>query len=657
MSDPSLQTPRRRRVAVIGAGPRGIGWLERFAANLPCGVQGTVSVHLIDPFPAGAGRIWRYDQSPLLKLNSMAADVTMFTDESVVMDGLVAPGPSLSEWADGVRAGRIPDVTIPDAALEAELAGLGPKSFPTRRLQSVYLDWFRRRVVAGLGDRAEVIEHRDTAVGVDELPSGALRVRLGSGRAVDAEFVVYALGHSGIEPGGEPARLGAFAARHGAVYVPPSFTADADLGAIAPGEPVIVRGLGLAAVDLLVLLAEGRGGRFEAEGAGLRYLPSGCEPRVFIGSRRGIPYRSKVSTELSGLRPEPVFFDSAVAGALAAEASGLDFAEAVWPLIAKEMLHGYYAELLTGHPERARVGWAEFLTRFEPLDPFGPELAALVDETIVDPDDRLDLARLDRPLAGRPAGSLDELQEVVRDHIRDDLDRRNLPEHSATQGLFLALLGSVFALGGISAVADWSVASRERDLAGWWHPFFSYLASGPPGHRLEELLALSRAGVVTFLGSGIRVDADEDAGVFRAHGANIAEEVAARALVDAWLPEARAAVSDDPALRDLIASGAGREQVFGDGARTFNTGRVEVTPGPGHVVRADGSADPRRFAIGPFTSAPSLGAFSRPGTNALAFRENDATARAVLAALAVPDARDQADARCLGGVSALTQPF
>ena len=88
-------------VAVIGAGPRGAGVLERLAANLGTewAADRPLVVHFIDQFPAGPGRIWRFDQSPLLKLNSMAADVTMFTDESSVIDGPVRPGPSLIDWS------------------------------------------------------------------------------------------------------------------------------------------------------------------------------------------------------------------------------------------------------------------------------------------------------------------------------------------------------------------------------------------------------------------------------------------------------------------------------------------------------------------------------------------------------------------------------
>jgi hypothetical protein len=78
-------TSDRRAIAIVGAGPRGAGLLERLAASLPelLPPRTGLDVHLIDPFPAGAGRIWRHAQSPLLAMNSMAADVTMFTDASV----------------------------------------------------------------------------------------------------------------------------------------------------------------------------------------------------------------------------------------------------------------------------------------------------------------------------------------------------------------------------------------------------------------------------------------------------------------------------------------------------------------------------------------------------------------------------------------------
>ncbi|MFE3742104.1 FAD/NAD(P)-binding protein, partial [Streptomyces sp. NPDC059134] len=105
--DPLRTPPVTPSVVVIGAGPRGTGFLERIAANVPALYGGLpLDIHLIDPFPPGAGRIWRRDQSPLLWMNSMAEDVTMFTDESVALEGPVRAGPALDAWARDITAGR-----------------------------------------------------------------------------------------------------------------------------------------------------------------------------------------------------------------------------------------------------------------------------------------------------------------------------------------------------------------------------------------------------------------------------------------------------------------------------------------------------------------------------------------------------------------------
>lgn len=657
-ADARADEARPRDVIVIGAGPRGVGWLERFVENHASSGAGDVTVHLVDPFPPGPGRIWRHEQSALLKLNSLAEDVTMFTDDASVIEGPISPGPSLAEWAAGIRDGSITDVTPTDVSLAAELRALGPKSFPTRRLQSLYLDWFYRRTLSRLPAGVTVVTHRGRAVRVEDLACGGQRVDLADGAEIAGDVaaggqrvtledgstlvgdaIVYALGHSGSDHAPEHAELATFAARHGLFYLPPSFTADADFSGIAPDETVIVRGFGLAAVDLIVLLGEGRGGRFERVDGVLRYFPSGREPQLVIGSRRGVPYHSKVTSNLAGTRPDTSYFTPAIASQIAAAQPRLDFLEHVWPAIAKEMLHGYYAELFTGHPERVHVGWAEFAERFAAVDPFGDELRTLAAETVIDPADRLDLDRFDRPLTGIRGLSVEALQDVLRDYIRDDLDRRTLPEHSATLGLLVSLLQSFGAFLSILDSPNWTARSRERDLGGGWLSYFSYVASGPPGPRLEEILALSEAGVLTFLGPGIEVEADEAAGVFRARGTGTDHAFTASALVDAWLPAERVSSSDNPVLRSLVASGGiGVEHIAADEDDVVETGKLTVVLGDARIIRADGTPHPTRFAIGPYTTSPFVGAFSRPRSNAVSFRENDAVARAVLAALAAQPA-------------------
>jgi uncharacterized NAD(P)/FAD-binding protein YdhS len=609
------------QLAVIGAGPRGVGFLERLAANLPEIANGLpLVVHLVDPHPPGGGRIWRSAQSPLLKLNSMARDVTMFTDVSSTVDGPVWEGPSL--------------------------AG---DSFPTRRLQSEYLAWFYRRAIAALP--ATVVEYAASATTVTDAPDGSQLVALDNGVVVAADIVLYALGHSGSTPEPEHAVLLDFAQQHGLHYVAPDFTADADLSAIRAGEPVIVRGMGLAAVDLTVLLTEGRGGRFVPSASlpgQLDYLPSGEEPLLLLGSRRGVPYHSKISAALAAPRAEPRFFTARIAAALEASSETLSFTRDVWPLIAAELQWGYYHELFAGHPDRVRVPWERFVPFLERYRWNSAQLHAAIAAAVPNPVDRLDLEALDRPLAGGRAGSRAELQDTLRYYIGLDLHARSAPEHSATLGLFTSLLYALFDLGSIIDSPKWTARSRAHDLAVWWPNYFSFIASGPPAHRLDELLALSRAGVVEFLGADIAVRAavSGDAASFAASSPSAPGEVTARVLVDARLPDAHVRRSDNAALRSLIETGAGREELVSDADFSGSTGRLLVRPSDSRLIRADGDPHPAAFAIGPHTNAPFAGAFARPGTNAVAFRENDRVARAVLA-LAVERAATSAQSLAL----------
>ena len=73
----------------------------------------------------------------------MAEDVTLFTDDTVQCDGPIRPGPSLYEWARTVDDDTLAALASP--AVAEEIRSIGPMTFPTRLVQSVYLDWFHRR--------------------------------------------------------------------------------------------------------------------------------------------------------------------------------------------------------------------------------------------------------------------------------------------------------------------------------------------------------------------------------------------------------------------------------------------------------------------------------------------------------------------------------
>ncbi|MFI9824019.1 FAD/NAD(P)-binding protein [Streptomyces sp. NPDC052013] len=641
-------TPSPAVLVVVGAGPRATGLLERIAANAPelWEEARELRIHLVDPHPPGPGRIWRHEQSALLRMNSMAEDVTMFTDESSTIDGPVQPGPSLAEWAaqfsgQGPRHAPYAEPTDPDVL--TELRSLDGSDFPTRRAQSAYLDWVFRRALAQLPPTVTVEWHPTTATAVTGPPDGPQQVHLADrATPLTADLVVLAQGHLGSAPADECRDHAAFARRHGRFHLPPEFSADADLSGLRPGEHVILRGFGLAFIDLMTLLTEGRGGSYRTESDGtLTYLPSGREPVLHVGSRRGVPYHSKTRYRLQGPRPPlPRHFGPDAVDALLAEGRPLDLRRDVWPLMAKEIGFGHYHELFHAHPERTALPWADFVAAYDRQGWYDADTAALVARAVPDSADRLDFEVLDRPLDGLAFPTPEAFQDHLRDHIARDVARREDPQFSADLGAFLALLSVYGQLPRLVTAGRLTARSVAEGVDGWWHGFFSFLASGPPGFRLRQLLALSQAGIVHFVGAGIRIDTEESTGTFTATSPTVpGYALHATALIEAYLPGPCLDRTEDPLLRELHRAGALTEEVIADPTHTHRSGLLAVSPAHGHVL--DPSLDsphPRRIALGAPTNSRAVAAFARPRTDAPAFRQNDAVARALLRALSASEA-------------------
>jgi hypothetical protein len=178
--------------------------------------------------------------------------------------------------------------------------------------------------------------------------------------------------------------------------------------------------------------------------------------------------------------------------------------------------------------------------------------------------------------------------------------------------------------------------SLVDDFYGWFMGFFSFYASGPPPDRLEQLLALEQAGVLSFLGADLQITADGARGAFVAGSSTVDGEVTARAMIDATLPAFALARTTDPLLTALAGRGEAVSQVLTapDGQR-IDTGQVLVDPAQ-RMVRDDGSSSARRFALGMHTVVKAA-AFARPGSNGPVHRLNDQVARTLLTLPRIPD--------------------
>ncbi len=275
-------------------------------------------------------------------MNTVASQVTLFTDASVGCEGPIRPGPSLYEWAAS-RSGE---------------AALGPDDYPTRACYGRYLEWVFRQVVRGAPESVTVRVHPARAVNLQDThgsPGASQTLALDNGEALTGlSAVVLAQGHLPVRPGPSEARLTAHAARHGLRHLLPANPADLDLSFLAPGEPVLLRGLGLNFFDHMALLTAGHGGTFtHAADGGLVYHRSGREPRLFAGSRRGVPHQARGDNAKGPYgRHEPLLLTPRVIAAFRARADAgdpPDFLAEIWPLVAKEVETVYYETLLGAH--------------------------------------------------------------------------------------------------------------------------------------------------------------------------------------------------------------------------------------------------------------------------------------------------------------------
>lgn len=656
------------RVCIVGAGPRGLSVLERLCANAG---SATVEVHLVDPYPPGPGRVWRTGQNRQLLMNTVASQVSMFTDDTVEMAGPVVTGPSLWGWArrlagagHGLAGGTVPEWARREASV------LGPDSYPSRALYGVYLGWVFQhlldRAPAGVSvhcHRARAVRLQDGEVGGagDAVGAGGAgragrtqRVWLDDGRSIDgAHAVVLTQGHLGTTPTAPERVLRGFAHRNGLRYVRPANPGEVDLGAVQPGERVFLRGLGLSFFDYLALLTVGRGGVFERAGGHLRYLPSGREPMLYAGSRRGLPHRARGANQKGAFgRHQPRVLTAEVARRLRASgaaAGGIDFRRDVWPLIAKETETVYYATLLAGRLGSCAVEL--FREMYLPLPWGGAAEEDLLGKFDVPRAARWDWQRVIEPLAGRDFADRAAFRDWLLDDLRADLvEARGGNVGSPLKAALDVLrdLRNEIRLtvdhGGLSG------RSHREDLDGWYTPLNAYLSIGPPARRVEEAIALAEAGLLEFVGARVRLTTDPAGRCFVVTSAFTGgDRLRVTTVIEARMSDPDLRRTTDPLLRDLLRTGQARTHRIADGPDGYyETGGLAVTTRPYQVLDAAGVPHPGRFAFGVPTESVHwvTAAGIRPGSGSVSLSDSDAIARRVLGR----DARDDVEA---GGDRAL----
>jgi hypothetical protein len=571
-------------IAIIGCGSRGLTVIERLCAVASRGAT-PVDIHVYEPRTPGPG-LHSVEQPEYLMLNTVASQISMFPDQAALDGGEGREGPDFYQWCLRYKSA--------DRIVRAN-------EFLPRRWLGEYLAWTYAAVTQALPAHVRVIHHQCGVDNIQRTASSGFIIKCAEQHSRLFDWIVVTVGHctarTVVDNWQRTRRLQA--------YPQPNAFND-----VAAGAAVGIEGLGLCAMDALAGLTVGRGGHFVSEGEGLRYIASGDEPKLFMFSRSGLPYRTRPDIRPHRVgSPASIFTLSAVSQLRAANPGGLDFTRQVMPWIKAEMFAEYYGLVaqLRGEapgPVKEQVARAFHLGRLEST---AGELArryavSPLDQGVFDPlwtsapvDDyeawvkafiEADLKESSLGLDRSPSKAAVEVWRSCREQLRRVVDNHGLTPES--HELFF----------------------------GMYAPLVNRLVAGPQKERHQELLALAQAGVLQWVHSS-RVARDDPSHGIRLSAGDNADAITLDAVVQAHVSDDGGPDTQPAVIRQLLTDGV----IHSIDAR-----------GGGIVVDATGKALPNLWVTGPIVEGstyynhyvPSSGSYSR------AFVDAERIAREVL---------------------------
>ncbi len=589
----------KSRIGIIGVGPRGLTLLERIVANERAQPSGQLEIILFDPSAPGPGC---HDpaQSDIHLVNTVAGQLTVFADASVVDAGPVVNGPSFYQWLNQQSAIGASD---PLGGARAS-----PDSYYPRALFGRYLQWAFRYVCALAPPHVKIIveraavkrAHRDEDAWNLETDAAKIRV----------DYLFLTTGHT--KPSRRPAEAPEPFGRSTLVVDDP-YPVHASLATLGSGMTVAVEGMGLTSFDVIAELTIGRGGRFITDAAGdKQYIRSGQEPRIVVFSRSGIPLSARAVNQKGVSNQYRAKFLLLKEVRELRNRRKLDFVADVLPLLVADMEYAYYDAYLRERSDAARA--AEFCWEFAACDVH--ERQALVAHAIPE-QDRFSWQRLAAPVPEDALASRHTFGQWLKGHLLEDVQearKGNLdsPLKAACDVLrdLRDNLRAAIEFGGLTQ------ASHRWVLAEFM-PVMNRLAVGPPATRVIEMLALMEAGVLEAdFGPSAACRAPAGGGLMRISTDRCPNDcVEVNALVKARISMHSPQDDASPLLRGLLEDGHLRLFRNGD----FHAGGIEIDRNH-NWVSASGRIIPNAWALGIPTEGVKWCTFvvPRPGVNSTA---------------------------------------
>lgn len=575
-------------IAIIGSGPRGLSVLERLSARLlEEESQRNVDIYLIDDGHVGAGRIWRPEQSPLLRMNTIAQEISAF---SGLWDGTTARpgnGPSFAQWLQ---------MHCCDAA---DFGGYAPRGY-----YGEYLCYVLAAVESALPANVRLHKVTDCVSDLEELTQKSAlvqRLHLQSGDTLTVDSTVLATGHARNKLQGLEKKLADFAALNPAVaYLAGDSAADMALAAIPAGQSAGIIGMGLAFFDILAELTLGRGGQFSNDADGsLKYIPSGSEPRIYAGCRGGMPIPPR------GHNQKPLDYEYTPAiytlerAHIIRERGDVHFNRDVLPLLEAELTLVHAETRLRQQQGRDA---AQSLRRHV-LDSGAAssvEVIHLASDMGLNEPVPIDLYRLAAPLQGRKFSSAEAFAVTLIAMLEHDYAEAMLGNLDSPIKAALDVIRNTRSV--TRAFVDFGGLdpnSHQLEFLNKFSPISGFLSAGPPAFRTRQLLALIKAEIVTVVGPDLQIEPSAEQGCFFLSSPHVqGAQYAVRTVIDARIPATDIRRDSSKLTGSLLARGIFTPFINRAGEHVFETGGVNVTKSPFHPLRSDNSVASQLYVLG-----------------------------------------------------------
>ncbi|MBP1048174.1 FAD/NAD(P)-binding protein [Enterococcus sp. BWM-S5] len=609
------------KIVIVGGGPRGLSVLERIVEHSRD--EKNLKITMFDPYGPG-GKIWRQDQPLSLLMNSVACQVTLFTDETLSTSGPVAKGPNLYEWAEQYAEEYIQEYEGGSLAFINEARNLGPNDHCSRAFYGLYQRWFYRYVQTRMTEQTSVTFFNDTVRAVRIAEEGEGFLVYTKSVEITADKVILALGHQETEGNETEQKLAAYATEHRLFYSTPKNAADNFFDAVKPRQTVLLKGLGLAFFDYMTMLTVNRGGRFRRRAGVLEYQPSGNEPKIVAGSGRGFPYHARGDNQKKyGEQYQPRFLKQKNLNKW--KRQGHFSAERFFLLLKKEIEFVYYSALIKeSYPQTNQARFAEEFVRKK-----GD--TTVLTKYRIQPSDWWDWSIIEHPDV--ELSEYEGFASFVSEYIREDCQ-------DAKKGNIKGPVSSAFdslkdMRDQIRFMLDHQLFTNEeyQDVfLKWFVPLNSFLSIGPPLERMEELQALLDAGVVTLLAPNMQVDTVD--GQFVGYSKEVPDKrFASFFLMEARIPSVDVARSMNPLIQQLLNEEVGRRHSLELPAqRIYFTGAIDVERTSNQLIDGQGNVIAGLFCYGVPTEGIHwlTAATARPGTDPWNLREADEIAEQLL---------------------------